>query len=453
MVEGELCYVGLFFVKLEQQELIIDGDGNVKLELFVVKELSCYVVIVFVNDGVVYCVKVMCELLIVCGVMLYKLLIMLNFIMLGQNVLFMFMLILVVSGVSGVSVLFVKWDLVCFEMCMCMEGMLVLDVKGNVMFLVKFDQLGLYMLLVCDVVGNLFVVFSYWVVGDGVQIVLGNIEMVFDCDCYQIGDMVEVLIMFLLLVDDVLFMLECDKVECYVLFMCGGEWFSLQKVMLLQYCVCIKIGVEFVFNMMFLVLYVCDGDMVFQNVGIVVMQLMLDLGVYVDKVVYVLGEIVMLDLISVLVGKFVLVNLIVLVVDEMIYVLQFEVVFSIVDFFYYLCCNSVCIILSQSFISYDLVLVLLLGKLGGMYGCYNECGVKVLECLCCDEKDIVVWVVNLQIGVDGCVCMIFKMLDLLVCWCIMVCVVFIIGVLDGIVGQCMVSICFDKLLYLKWIGL
>ncbi|MEJ7240326.1 hypothetical protein WL388_11720, partial [Staphylococcus epidermidis] len=58
MVEGELRYAGLFPVKLEQQELTTDGDGNAKLELPAAKEPSRYVVTVFANDGAAYRVKV-----------------------------------------------------------------------------------------------------------------------------------------------------------------------------------------------------------------------------------------------------------------------------------------------------------------------------------------------------------------------------------------------------------
>ncbi|MDF6386973.1 hypothetical protein NLO54_23285, partial [Escherichia coli] len=129
-----------------------------------------------------------------------------------------------------------------------------------------------------------------------------------------------------------------------------------------QYRARIKIGAEFAPNMTFSVLYVRDGDMVFQNAGIVVTQPTLDLGVHADKAVYAPGETVTLDLTSALAGKPVPANLTVSVVDEMIYVLQPEVAPSIVDFFYHPRRNSVRTTSSQSFISYDLALASLPGK-------------------------------------------------------------------------------------------
>ncbi|MXI55147.1 hypothetical protein GRW02_26155, partial [Escherichia coli] len=129
--------------------------------------------------------------------------------------------------------------------------------------------------------------------------------------------------------------LERDKVEHHALLTRGGEWLSLTKVTPSQYRARIKIGAEFAPNMTFSVLYVRDGDMVFQNAGIVVTQPTLDLGVHADKAVYAPGETVTLDLTSALAGKPVPANLTVSVVDEMIYVLQPEVAPSIVDFFYH----------------------------------------------------------------------------------------------------------------------
>ena len=452
MVEGELRYAGLFPVKLEQQELTTDGDGNATLSLPAAKEPSRYVVTVFANDGAAYRVKVTRELLVARGATPYKLATTSNFTTPGQDVSFNLTPLPAVDGARGATAPPAKWDLVRLETRTRTEGTLSPDAKGNATFPVKFDQPGSYTLSVRDAAGNLLAASSHWVAGDGVQTVPGNIEMVFDRDRYQIGDTAEALITFPLPVDDALLTLERDKVERHALLSGAGDWLSLKKVTPTQYRARIKIGPDFAPNMTFSVLYVRDGDMVFQNAGIVVTQPTLDLTVRADKAVYAPGETVTLDLTSALAGKPVPANLTVSVVDEMVYVLQPEVAPSIVDFFYHPRRNSVRTTSSQSFISYDLALASLPGKPGGTYGRHNERGVKVLERPRRDEQDTAAWQANLVTGADGRARMTFTMPDSLARWRITVRAVSTTGASDGIVGQRTASIRSDKALYLKWTG-
>lgn len=71
MVGNDLCYVGCFFVLLEGSETVFDVSGYVMLNFFVVDKLSCYLLIVFVSDGVVYCVIIIKEIFIECGLVYY----------------------------------------------------------------------------------------------------------------------------------------------------------------------------------------------------------------------------------------------------------------------------------------------------------------------------------------------------------------------------------------------
>ncbi|AXW37190.1 hypothetical protein CJO96_02235 [Ralstonia solanacearum] len=452
MVEGELQYAGLFPVKLEQQELTTDGDGNAALTLPAAKEPSRYVVTVFANDGAAYRVKVTRELLVARGATPYRLSTAANFTTPGQSVSFNLQPLPAVDGVRGASAPPAKWELVRLESRTRTEGALQPDAKGSATFPVRFDQPGSYTLSVRDAAGNLLAASSHWVAGDGVQTVPGNIEIVFDRDRYQIGDTAEALITFPQPVDDALLTLERDKVERHALLSGGGDWLALQRVTPSQYRARIKIGAEFSPNMTFSALTVRDGDMVFQNAGIVVTQPALDLTVRADKAVYAPGETVTLDLSSALAGKPVPANLTVSVVDEMVYVLQPEVAPSIVDFFYHPRRNSVRTTSSQSFISYDLALSSLPGKPGGTYGRHNERGVKVLERPRRDEQDTAAWVANLQTGADGRARMTFTMPDSLARWRVTVRAVSTTGAADGIVGQRTASIRSDKALYLKWTG-
>lgn len=448
MVEGELQYAGLFPVKLEQQELATDGSGNAALTLPAAKEPSRYVLTVFANDGAAYRVKVTRELLIARGATPYKLAAAANFTNPGQSVDFT----LRPLGAEPVSAagaqVPAKWELVRLESRTKTEGKLPAGSGGTATFPVKFDQPGSYTLSVRDAAGNLLAAASHWVAGDGLQTVPGNIEIVFDRDRYKTGDTAQALITFPQPVDEALLTLERDKVERRGLLSGGGDWVSLQKVSTTQWRARIRVGNDFSPNMTFSVLYVKDGDYVFQNAGIAVAQPVVDLAVKSDKAVYAPGETVTLDLTSSFDGKPVPANLTVSVVDEMIYVLQPEIAPGIVDFFYHPRRNSVRTTSSLNFIGYDLAVSGAPGRGGAERGRYNERGVKVLERPRRDDKDTAAWESTLRTGADGRARMTFKMPDSLARWRITVRAM----TAEGVVGQRTANVRSDKALYLKWTG-
>lgn len=446
MVEGELQYAGLFPVKLEQQELTTDGSGNAALVLPAAKDPSRYVVTVFANDGAAYRVKVTRELLIARGATPYKLTAPANFTNPGQSVTFQLRALAAAGQASAQAP--AKWELVRLESRTRSEGALSPAANGTVSFPVKFDQPGSYTLSVKDGAGNLLAAASHWVAGEGLQTVPGNIEIVFDRDRYRIGDTAEALVTFPLAVEDALLTLERDRVERRGLLSKGGDWLSLEKVTDRQWRARIKVGNDFSPNMTFSVLYVKDGDYVFQNAGIAVVQPTIELAVKSDKPVYAPGETVTLDLTSAFNGKPVPANLTVSVVDEMVYVLQPEIAPSIVDFFYHPRRNSVRTTSSLNFIGYDLAVSGQPGAGGPERGRYNERGVKVLERPRRDEKDTAAWEANLRTSADGRARMSFTMPDSLTRW--RVTVRAMSG--DGMVGQRTASIRSDKGLYLKWTG-
>ena len=73
IVDGELRYAGLFPVKLEQQELKTDSDGNASLTLPAAREPSRYALTLFAQDGAAYKVRVTREVLIARGATPYRL--------------------------------------------------------------------------------------------------------------------------------------------------------------------------------------------------------------------------------------------------------------------------------------------------------------------------------------------------------------------------------------------
>ncbi|CAM2175562.1 Alpha-2-macroglobulin [Paraburkholderia sacchari] len=462
IVDGELRYSGLFPVKLEQQELKTDSDGNVTLTLPAAKEPSRYALTLFAQDGAAYRVRVTREVLIARGATPYRLNTARSFSQPRERVTFTLAALTGAAGSanagadpgSGTNAAPAhkpaKWEWVRLESQTKADGTLPeASPDGRVSFPVQFDEPGSYMLSVKDDAGNLLAAVSHWVAGDGLKAIPGSVEVVFDRDRYKNGDTAEALITFPYAMDDALLTLERDSVEARALLSKGAGWLTLTRVAPTQWKAHIKVGPEFAPNMTFSVLYVHDGEYVFQNAGIVVAKPSIDLAVKSDKSVYAPGETVTLDLGSTLGGKALPARLTVSVVDEMVYVLQPEIAPDIVDFFYHPRRNNVRTTSSLSFITYDLALSAMRGAPGGpQRGQYNERGVKVLERPRRDDIDTAAWQADLQTDTSGHARMTFRMPDALARWRITVRAISA----DGTVGQRTAYVRSDKPLYLKWSG-
>ncbi|NLP65900.1 alpha-2-macroglobulin family protein [Paraburkholderia sacchari] len=462
IVDGELRYSGLFPVKLEQQELKTDSDGNVTFTLPAAKEPSRYALTLFAQDGAAYRVRVTREVLIARGATPYRLNTAKSFSQPRERVTFTLAASTGAAGSTNAGAnpgngtnaapahKPAKWEWVRLESQTKADGTLPeASPDGRVSFPVQFDEPGSYMLSVKDDAGNLLAAVSHWVAGDGLKAIPGSVEVVFDRDRYKIGDTAEALITFPYAVDDALLTLERDSVEARALLSNGAGWLTLTRVAPTQWKAHIKVGPEFAPNMTFSVLYVHDGEYVFQNAGIVVAKPSIDLAVKSDKSVYAPGETVTLDLGSTLGGKPLPARLTVSVVDEMVYVLQPEIAPDIVDFFYHPRRNNVRTTSSLSFITYDLALSAMRGAPGGpQRGQYNERGVKVLERPRRDDIDTAAWQADLQTDASGHARMTFRMPDALARWRITVRAISA----DGTVGQRTAYVRSDKPLYLKWSG-
>ncbi len=447
IVDGELRYAGLFPVKLEQQELKTDSNGNASLTLPAAQEPSRYALTLFAQDGAAYKVRVTREVLIARGATPYRLSTAKSFTQPKEAVSFDLQPLGTVDATSHPPA---KWQWTRLESQTHGEGALKsASAGGKLSFPVQFDEPGSYMLSVKDDQGNLLAATSHWVAGDGLKAIPGSVEIVFDRDRYKIGDTAEALITFPMPVDDALLTLERDNVERRALLSAGGDWLQLQRVAPSQWRARIKVGEDFAPNMMFSVLYVHGGEYVFQNAGIVVAQPRVELNVKSDKPVYGPGDTVTLNFDSTLNGKPEAANLTVSVVDEMVYVLQPEIAPDIVDFFYHPRRNNVRTSSSLSFITYDLARAPLKGAPGGPQRAnYNERGVKVLERPRRDEQDTAAWEANLKTDANGHATMSFKMPDSLARWRITVRA----AAPDGMVGQRTAYVRSDKALYLKWSG-
>ncbi|SEO62962.1 hypothetical protein SAMN05428959_11335 [Duganella sp. CF517] len=435
MVDGELRYSGLFPVALKTEEVTSDGSGNVSFSLPAAADPSRYILTVLATDGAAYRVRATRELMIERSSTTYQLKPARQFSDPGQSVHFD----LVADGAGAVRP--VRWEMVQLEKQTKTGGAFDPAAKG---WDVTFPASGSYQLSLRDERGNLLAAASHWVTGDGVQATPGSIEIVLDKVRYRPGDVAEALITFSDKVDQALLTLERDKVEQYGLMSGAADWYKAQRVAGNQWRVRIPVKQEHGPNMTFSVAYTRNGDFVFENAGLQVIEPRIALQFKTDKEVYQPGEKVTLDVKASLDGKPVSTLVALGVVDEMIYVLQPEIAPEIGDFFYHPRRNNVRTTASLSFISYDMAQA----RSGGVPARhnYNERGVKVLERPRRDNVDTAYWAPSLKTDAEGNARVSFTMPDALTRWRITG------RAMDaqGRVGQRTGYLRSDKSFYAKW---
>ncbi len=435
LVEGELRYGGLFPVDLATQELKTDSSGNADFALPPAADPSRYILTVLATDGAAYRVKTTRELLIARSATTYQLKAARQFSDSGQVVRFD----IAAQGQGGAKP--TRWEMVQLETQTKTEGAFNSAAKT---WDVKFPASGSYQLSLRDERGNLVAATSHWVSGAGVKATPGSIEIVLDRARYRAGETAEALITFSAPADQALLTLERDKVENHGLLNGGGAWFQARRVAPNQWRVRIPVREEHGPNVTFSVATVRNGEFVFENAGLQVVEPRIALQFATDKEVYQPGEKVTLDITATLDGKPVSTLVALGVVDEMIYVLQPEIAPDIADFFYHPRRNNVRTTASLSFISYDMAQ----GRLSGVPARhnYNERGVKVLERPRRDNVDTALWAPSLKTDADGRARVTFTMPDALTRWRITG------RAMDaqGRVGQRTGYLRSDKSFYAKW---
>ncbi len=437
MVDGELRYAGLFPVQLKSEDLTTDGSGNVTFTLPPAADPSRYILTLLATDGAAYSVKSTRELLIERSMASYHLTAARQFSDPGQSVHFE----LAVDNAATRGVRPVRWEMVQLETQTKTNGAFNPAATG---WDVVFPTSGSYQLSLRDERGNLLAASSHWVSGDGIKTTPGSIEIVLDKARYRPGETAEALVTFSDPVEQALFTLERDKVEQAGLMAGGAGWYQAKRVAPRQWRVRIPVKDEHGPNVTFSVAYVRNGDFVFENAGLQVIEPRIALQFKADKDVYRPGEKVTLDVNATLDGKPVSTLVALGVVDEMVYVLQPEIAPDIGDFFYHPRRNNVRTTASLSFISYDMAQ----GRSSGAPARhnYNERGVKVLERPRRDNIDTAFWAPSLQTDAAGKARISFTMPDALTRWRITG------RAMDaqGRVGQRTGYLRSDKAFYAKW---
>ncbi|WP_229487738.1 alpha-2-macroglobulin family protein [Pseudoduganella lutea] len=435
LVEGELRYSGLFPVDLKTEELRTDSSGNADFTLPPAADPSRYILTVLATDGAAYRVKTTRELLIARSATTYQLKAARQFSDPGQVVRFG----VTALGQGGAKP--VRWEMVQLETQTKTEGPFDGAAKT---WDVTFPVSGSYQLSLRDERGNLVGSTSHWVSGAGVKATPGSIEIVLDRARYKPGETAEALVTFSAPADQALLTLERDKVESHGLLQGGAAWFQARRVAPNQWRVRIPVQEAHGPNITFSVAAVRNGEFVFENAGLQIIEPRIALQFATDKPVYQPGEKVTLDVTATLDGKPVATLVALGVVDEMIYVLQPEIAPDIADFFYHPRRNNVRTTASLSFISYDMAQ----GRLGGVPARhnYNERGVKVLERPRRDNVDTALWAPSLMTDAAGRARVTFTMPDALTRWRITG------RAMDaqGRVGQRTAYLRSDKAFYAKW---
>ncbi len=437
MVEGELRYSGLFPVDLKTVELKTDGSGNVDFTLPPAADPSRYILTILATDGAAYRVRATRELLIARSATTYQLKAARQFSDPNQSVRFA----VTAQGAAGTLAKPVRWEMVQLETQAKTEGPFN---PTATTWDVKFPASGSYQLSLRDERGNLVAATSHWVTGAGVKTTPGSIEIVLDRARYKAGETAEALVTFSDPADQALITLERDKVEHHGLLNGGAAWFQATRVAPNQWRVRIPVLDEHGPNVTFSVARVRNGEFVFENAGIQVIEPRIALAFATDKAVYQPGEKVTLDVTATLDGKPLSTLVALGVVDEMIYVLQPEIAPDIGDFFYHPRRNNVRTTASLSFISYDMAQ----GRISGAPARhnYNERGVKVLERPRRDNVDTALWAPMLKTDAAGRARVTFTMPDALTRWRITG------RAMDaqGRVGQRTGYVRSDKAFYAKW---
>jgi uncharacterized protein YfaS (alpha-2-macroglobulin family) len=459
MTQGELRYGGLFPVQLATASFVSDEAGEIRFSLPPAKEPSRLILSLLATDGAAYRVKSSRELLVERAAASWRLVGQTKFTLSGAPVSFR----LEPENPAHSPEIPASWEIVRQEDQNRMSGALdesVFDARTRT-WRPKLDIPGSYSLLLRSADGQIVGTAAHWVGGEdgrnGVQAISGTLELVTDKEHYRPGEVAQVLMSFSEPVDEALLTLERDTVDAVALLSEAGRkeagWLGAERLSPNQWRARVPIRESYAPNMSFSVIYVKNGEYVFQNAGLVVENARLAIEVGSDKTVYSPGETVTVDLSVTRQGQPVKAMLTVSVVDEMIYALQPEIAPDIVDFFRHVRRNNVRTGASLNFITYDEALDYAAdaARRPPARHHYNERGVKVQERARRDDIDTAAWQPALVTDAAGRARFSFKMPDALSRWRITVRA----SALDapgvqGVFGQRVAYLQSHKDLYAKW---
>lgn len=442
MVEGALAFSGQFPLKLQQQELLSDKQGEVRFSLPAANEPSRYILTLLASDDAAWRVKRTHEILIERGMTPYQIDAPRQFSQPGDSISFHWRPIAETTPPANEQPVSYQW--LRLEDRKLLEGQLT---AGSDSLDLALSEGGSYRLSLRDHAGNLVAATSHWVAGPELQSAPGVIEIHPDQRRYDAGQTATVLVSFPAATAEALLTLERDGVDKHALLSRGADWIKTRKLTDTQWQLELPVTADYAPNMTLSVLNVSAGDYQFRNVGLLVRQPQVAIQVQADKPDYQPGDNVKLTLNTAVEGQPRASHLVVGVVDEMVYLLQPELAPDIHQFFYHPRRNNVRTTSSLNFITYDMSLPHL-GNGMTPNSQRHERGVKVLERPRRDDQDTALWLPDVTTDANGRAEVSFVMPDALTRWRVVVRAY----TDDGIVGQQQQTLVSDLPVYLKWSG-
>ncbi len=406
MVEGELQGLEAFPVELKTSEMKSDAKGMVKIAIPAMDFASRLIIQVKATDEMSYRVNKSKEVLVTSESGFLEIIAENEFSAPGKEVEFK---IQSQEGKKKVDLDGYKVEIIRLED----QSKEMTEVDGDE-FEHEFKKPGNYAIHL--VKNNLVVATSsHWVEGEGLGTVNGTIDIVFDKDIYQPGEMAKFFINFPENVDEALVTLERDKVERFSLASEGKDWLTLKKTSPKSFSGSLKVEEFYAPNMTFSVVYVRGGKFVFQNKGIQVEVPKINISVSFDKPRYLPGETVTMEIETTLKGRAIASELAVGVVDETIYSLQAELGPTIFDFFYHVRRNQVKTSASLAFHSFDAAVSAV--DLGTPENTYQDRSIKLMKDRARrEDKDTAYWKPDLKTDGDGKTKVTFRMPDSITKW-------------------------------------
>ncbi len=441
MNEGLAVYGSQFPVELQEQSYVSSETGVVTFELPAAKDPSRYILNMRALDGAAFRVTSYKEILIRGYTDNFTISTDKNYGSIGEKIQFSFQR---ESGLSEKG----TGEPVSYEAIRLQDQTKATGpLNKKINFEIEFKNAGAYTVRLLDAAQVVLGSRSYFVEGPGFKSPAGQIHMLSEKTEYAIGEVATVLLTFPQKVGDALITIERNQVSESSTLMKPKPWLKMVILSDTQWQVKFKVVEAWAPNIILSVGAIMRGEYQFQNLGLLVKRPKIDISFTPNKMSYLPGEKVEVDIATTADGKPVASQLTVSVVDEMIYVLQPEVAPDILDFFFHRRRNQVRTSTSTDFYSFDAA-VSATNSHPRSQSNYSERPMKVQERARRDNVDTALWLPSLKTDAQGKAKFSFVMPSSLTRWRMTARAV----ASSGAVGQSKGYLLSNQDFYLKWSG-
>jgi uncharacterized protein YfaS (alpha-2-macroglobulin family) len=406
IVAGDLQYLDRFPLAVKTEKLKSDDKGMVNFSLPVTKEPTRYVVVVKAKDKSAFRVVATKELLVNIVDNPLNLSTVLKYSKINEPV----KILIDKKNVKNSGKNNWSWEAIRLQDQSTTTGKVSSSADN---FSIKFEKTGNYTIILKNEDNEILSTITHSVVGQDMSLTAGTVNIIFDKEEYNVGEVANASMVFSEPIDEALITFEREKVEKAFLLSSSSPWYSLQKISDKEFALKIPIKDDFRPNIVLSAAFVKNGKYFFTNAGIKVAVSTVALDFQFDKKVYSPGETVNVTLMASRNSKPIETVVSVSVVDEMVYTLQPEITPDITQFFHHPLRNEVKTNASLNFHTYDSAV----SATGSSPGQQNyERKLKLRERPRRDEKDTAYWGGALKTNKDGTVKFSFIMPDSLTRW-------------------------------------